>query len=592
MTDNYQFEKSNTPESIGSYSPFTNKQWNSVSDINSGVYQSTGLTQVSWDLSSIFNTTTWTDVSEHYITLPIVLSAGYGQNNSAVALAPGASGFSLLSMKSNFINLIHQADLGIAGKNIEQAQNYLNIFQNFRMISEMSQNDLKTLGTTIGFSDCIDTPNSVVWNGAVNVAGVPNGCQNGGNGLCNNFAFPVAGSLGTDTQLSLGAQNTNVINKAIQQRVSKIVDTTATTNKIIGTTQATNTTAGNLTSPIQLNNEFKGQYSVVNNIMTWSDVAVIKVGDIFDSMKQLGMLKKFDGILRLYLNLGMCFVNVTGANSTAVTYQFQQTNSTFVNTIPFTINYMNGTTANNGLPTLCTSITASLTLIRPPTTNYTNGTNIGSNLALSGYVHPLASCKYYYSQITMSPELDVKYAESNRNKKVVYRTMLSNNFNTISPGASFSQLVNGGIKNMVGVLIIPLISASFLNYPEYISPFDTFGATYTPLSLTNINASLGGPNFLMNPQNYNYEEFLTQVSEFESLTCSDWGVSVGLINQQWWENNRVYYLAARSDDTGKSTPRALTVSFNNNNLVPIDVMVFTIYLDEFVVDVLSGRITK
>ena len=86
----------------------------------------------------------------------------------------------------------------------------------------------------------------------------------------------------------------------------------------------------------------------------------------------------------------------------------------------------------------------------------------------------------------------------------------------------------------------------------------------------------------MNPQNYNYEEFLTQVSEFESLTSSNWGISVGLINQQWWENNRVYYLAARSDDTGKATPRALTVSFNNNNLVPIDVMVFTIYLDEFV----------
>ena len=69
-----------------------------------------------------------------------------------------------------------------------------------------------------------------------------------------------------------------------------------------------------------MNNEFKGQYSVVNNIMTWSDIAVIKVGDIFDSMKQLGMLKKFDGILRLYLNLGSVQIAVTNPSAGGTTY--------------------------------------------------------------------------------------------------------------------------------------------------------------------------------------------------------------------------------------------------------------------------------
>ena len=116
MTDNYQFEKSNTPESIDSYSPFTSKQWNYVPDINSGVYQSNGLSLVSWDLSSIYNSATFTDLSEAFITLPILLSAGCCATASTVAIAPTAGMFSLLSLKSNFINLVHQADLQVAAE--------------------------------------------------------------------------------------------------------------------------------------------------------------------------------------------------------------------------------------------------------------------------------------------------------------------------------------------------------------------------------------------------------------------------------------------------------------------------------------------
>ena len=49
MTDNYQFAKSNLSEGVDSYSPFTDKQWNYINDINSGVYQNSGLTLVQWD---------------------------------------------------------------------------------------------------------------------------------------------------------------------------------------------------------------------------------------------------------------------------------------------------------------------------------------------------------------------------------------------------------------------------------------------------------------------------------------------------------------------------------------------------------------
>ncbi len=51
----------------------------------------------------------------------------------------------LLSMKSNFMHLIRQADLQINGKTIESTQPFINVAQHFQMSSEMSVNDLQTI---------------------------------------------------------------------------------------------------------------------------------------------------------------------------------------------------------------------------------------------------------------------------------------------------------------------------------------------------------------------------------------------------------------------------------------------------------------
>ena len=96
MSDNYQFAKSNLSENVDSYSPFIDKQWNYVNDINSGVYQNSGLSLISWDLSTIYNSSRFSDLSECFITLPIVMTAGMASNVPA-AVAPVAGNFSLLS---------------------------------------------------------------------------------------------------------------------------------------------------------------------------------------------------------------------------------------------------------------------------------------------------------------------------------------------------------------------------------------------------------------------------------------------------------------------------------------------------------------
>ena len=74
---------------------------------------------------------------------------------------------------------------------------------------------------------------------------------------------------------------------------------------------------------------------------------------------------------------------------------------------------------------------------------------------------------------------------------------------------------------------------------------------------------------------------------------SDIGISTGLISQPWWEMNRVYWVdLGRGTEAEKATTRNLNISFNNNNNVAIDIMVFTVYLDKFILNVETGQVKR
>ena len=55
----------------------------------------------------------------------------------------------------------------------------------------------------------------------------------------------------------------------------------------------------------------------------------------------------------------------------------------------------------------------------------------------------------------------------------------------------------------------------------------------------------------------------------------------------------VYFMdLARSRDVYKDTPRELTVKCRNNTAVPIDCLMFLVYLDKFNIDVVTGAIVS
>ena len=74
---------------------------------------------------------------------------------------------------------------------------FVNIARHFQLISEMSVNDLATLGHSIGFSPTLDNPKSTKYSPTF---AATNGAS--GNGYSNNRIFASS----VDNQTALGAQ--------------------------------------------------------------------------------------------------------------------------------------------------------------------------------------------------------------------------------------------------------------------------------------------------------------------------------------------------------------------------------------------------
>jgi hypothetical protein len=353
-------------------------------------------------------------------------------------LAPGDGASSLCSIKTNFVNLIHQADLQINGKTIESTQPFINVARHFQLLSEMSINDLQSIGHSLGFAPTLDSTKSMQY--VKTYSGVASGA---GNGLTNNRPF---GSVDNQTAAS-GAQNTGVANSALQYKIGRYLDTTTAGSAVNGL-------VGNIVTKQQLTQEFRPYYDVLNtNYAVWYDFAVIKLSHLFESLGKMGLVRRFDATLRLWVNTGTVNVTVNGAGTgAACQYALTPENNTFSNTCPLMLNWLGA--SNAAVPTSTANIVAGLYIAKPPITSFN-----GVNLSASNASHPLMNCRLYYSQIIVQPEKSIKYIEQNRNKKVVYRTFCSSMYPNIAASSTFNSTVNGKVHS-IQPRLRPVVAAS------------------------------------------------------------------------------------------------------------------------------------
>ena len=610
QTDQIVFAESTTVQDINGSTPFSNSALNYINDINSSVYTQSN-TLVQFDLSSIYNSSSFVSPQSMYLIIPIVLSAAYTLTGSSAPVALinplTASAIDLVKLKP-FVNLINGIELSIDGKTIEQISPNSNLYYSFKLISQMSQDYLNSYGSSLGIGPKLDSYQSIKYNtvtGATTAAG-----QYPGNGVTNNTIYninPNFGEMSTPT-----AQWLNTYNQGLQDR-SRYIDVSNTVASTNANGLATSNGLSSIYGLTQLQNEFRPYYTVNAGTMTWVDYGIIKLSDVLDSFANIPIMQRLNAMLRFYVNTGSVVTSLS-LQSYCTSGYLVGSNSTFAgnNTCPFTIQNILGLTTAAG------AVAPGNLNFMPSANNLTVTCGVArsaqSSLGVAALIpalsHPMSACRLYYNQVQLKPTLKNAYTSANRAKKVVYTPFVYNNFNNITAGSNYSALLQGGIRNARGILILPLISgtnttngngittttSTFINtipFSQFSSPFDTCPMTSGPISLTNINVQLGGTNVIQNAFQFTYESWLFAISLYEKVSTSK-AVSNGLFSQAYFEAGyRPYYVILdRAADADALTSKNLNVTFNNNNLLPIDVYMFTEYFDEFTLDVVTGLIKK
>lgn len=610
--DEYEFRKSCLPQSLYKDQPCTDYQYNYINDINQSIYTNSSLTLVQYDLTSIYNSSRMTNLADHFLIIPTIRTLRATNGAAVVALNPQTA-FAGTSLKNGNQCIIHQADLIIDGKTVVQLQPFHGILNGLDQISKMSNDDITLYGKIKGYAQQLDNPLSATYTGnsgqnsdvrIVAPPVLPNGTGTPSSpGIANNTVFGVgvpanngsALNAATPFQSVGGAQNFQTVNGCLQEKLSWNVNTTGQVNNMFGT----NAAGVNLLMPVnQLNQDFTpySTYITATNTYVWYDFLTIKLSDILGPMDAIGYMRRFNAILRIYINTGLVSVSVSApvANYKALTYNGPQY-STFTNVCPIMINNLNATYLWTGPapidPNLTfTDLTAGFFIGSTP--NYSIQTAGGASVNFGGITSAITSTRYYYSSILLDPMKASDYLTSQQSKVCVSKEFLYNTYTNIRPGTNFSQLMQSGVKNITSVIIFPFIASSVNGFAQYQSPFDPAGGAgcTCPISLINIQIAIGGVNQLTNALTYSYESWIEQISKFNKSSSSEYGVESGLLNQNFWNYNKIYMANIRSTIDDSQTARNVTASFINNSNVAIDIMVFVVYEQELIVNCSTGAV--
>jgi hypothetical protein len=275
--------------------------------------------------------------------------------------------------------------------------------------------------------------------------------------------------------------------------------------------------------------------------------------------------------------------------------------NTFTNTCPLVQCNL------NAFPTNTYAIASGLFVGSPTATSITAGTLAGINLANGVGAHFLTSCRLYFPQITLKANIMQSYLSSNSAKTICYTEFLTNTIANVSAGSTYSALIQSGVVGIRGVWICPFLAGAsngtqtttgggVTPFSDLLSPLSMAPFQNGPILLNNLQVSVGGCNVMAGSTlNYNFENFIEQVSLYEKLCGGQqMGLSCGLINEmQFAMGQHFYYVdCTRGTDLDQTTARNISISFTNQSLISCDIFTVCEYFVEAVIDVSTGIFNK
>lgn len=556
--DNVVYDMSQSSEQAPSI--FLRKDWISIMDNNNTAYSSNNLTL---DTSALSNSNKYISWREGFLSVPLLLSV---TSNAAWACATAATsadyGFGL---KNSYASVIHSIQVDLQGSTIIQQTAFINLWNNFRLITTLSWQDIATIGPSIGFYP--DTSTSFEASSAVSLVGV---------GVCNNNNFQLA------PVVSAQLNQQDSYNRGLYERQRAFNFNPSAPMGIAGTQLFSA-----FVSATNLRNIYKSyiqtqvggasgtnalQFCIMANIM------LRHLHPFFDKM----VLSK--GVfMKITLMLNNATTQFTSVLTTSLGAPTVNVPSGGIN--PIMVSSMNNNNGNAAL--VAATYSVSLSVGASVLGGVNQSSAVGGVLARSVMLN--------VPSVVFNPVFESAYLSSPI-KNIEYSDVYSYQVINIASGGTLNNLITNGIANIKSVLVLPFFNSSYnatLALSPLLSPYDDCGGgTTSPLChLYNFNIQISGQNAIYNNQRYTYEAFLQQLNGQNAINGNlvD-GLGSSLISQLDFENKYCYYYVnvERQLPIERSVPKSVVLQGVNASAFAVDYYVFLEYGQQLSLNVLLG----
>ena len=537
---------------------FIKKDWVSILDNQNANYAGN---QAVIDTSQLSNSNKWMNYREGYLTIPLQLCLSTATGSAAFAPQTAATAVDYgVGLKNWYGSVIHSISVDLAGSTIIQQTPFQSLWNNFRLLTTLSYQDLLTLGPSIGFYP----DNSASWSYST-IASVYGSIGVSNN--VNNFRTPV---------ITGAANSLEITNTGLYQRQRNWNFNVAGLTGVSQTGTVAQSAFSVLISQSSLNQVYKSNIiKTAAGIWQANIVATVLLRHLHSFFDKMPLCKGVFMKITLNLNNTVVVFNSTTGRIMSQTQGSSQFPLGGVNPI-----LVSSADAGSGMAASAAAVA----------TDYNVSLSVGgtcldqASRTAGSIAGPLLNMTLTVASYVFNPIYEQAYL-SNPVRKIDYEDIYQYQVLSVAKAATFNNLITNGIAGIKSVLVIPFHSAvAAVN--STISPLQSAfdpagGGTTSPLCfLNNFNVVISGQNAIYNSQRYTYEEFLNQLNGQNGVNGGQVdGMSSGLISQFDFESSYNYYYVnvERCLPMEKGVSKSVNIIGQNQSEFAIDLYVFVLY---------------
>ncbi len=533
---------------------FQSKKYTQVTDSSSTNGNFTG--QIQFDLTTLSSQGQWTDLSEGIIQFPVKLSIS---NSTAVDTSAPLTGVLAATIKNGFHQFVNSIQIQIGGNTVQNTVNFTNIDTTYKILSTWSQDTLHKYGSTLGISlddwlatiDGITTVTDSLDNAAV---------------VTTVGGFNINANLKNPGLKSRQLMNNNVaLNAAATACLGRNI--LGTNQTIIGKANVQTGTALTAGS---------------DNFVLYA-VGTIRLKDQSDFAAKMPMCKNLKGYV--YVNYNSSTHNITCSTANPPVLSGIQNLPGYGLCAPAQLFIGAGGFA---VPSAQNATNATVSIFKAEVSGV-KSTSLTTAAPIMGNARLLVP--YYVANPSIDRALTMK-------KKFRYNERFVTTFSMLE-GGTFSGTLTPGITNPTRLILYPYFTGqgtssntTFVANP-LISAIDGVPATTSPFAaISNLQVYCGNVPMYQQPQNYDFDNWLDEIS----LQGSDGGQNKesasGLLNQRQWNQLYRYYTTdlSRRLDSEDGCSKSVQVTCNNPTTCPMTVIAIIWREVEVEMDTASGSV--